>query len=205
MTSLLLVVLGAGTASASNWNPPPPPAPPQAEVATQAPQVMEEPSRWPGPRTFGLRAGIGGGTATAGVDAGNIGVTYLINDSMALSADLGLGLTATSGGGGANMALSALMAFYLGEPVKSLRIYVPLLFGVGIDSSATSSRSSTSVTTGSGVFQLALGSGIGAEYWLSKHFSFGAELMLRLMLSNFDPLVVHLGTLAPGVRATYYF
>jgi hypothetical protein len=55
------------------------------------------------------------------------------------------------------------------------------------------------------VFQLALGSGIGAEYWLSRHFSFGAELMLRLMLSNFDPLVVHLGTLAPGVRATYYF
>jgi len=80
---------------------------------------------------------------------------------------------------------------------------VPVLFGVGIDSAAASSRVTT--TSSAGVFQLAVGSGIGAEYWLSRHFSFGAELMLRLMLSNFDPLVVHLGTLAPGVRATYYF
>jgi hypothetical protein len=198
MTTLLMAVLSA----TATWNPPPPPAPPPDTVPSAEAQLPEEPSRWPGPKTFGLRAGIGGGTATAGVDAGNIGVTWLINDSMALSADLGLGLTATSTGGGANMALSALMAFYLGEPIKSLRIYVPVLFGVGIDSAA-SGRSTTTVSEG--VFQLALGSGIGAEYWLSKHFSFGAELMVRLMLSNFDPLVVHLGTLAPGVRATYYF
>ncbi len=202
MSSLVLTLV------LSAWSTPPPPpepaAPPVAS-AVVAPSPAEE-NRWPGAHTFGLRAGLGGGTATAGVEAGNVGVTYLLSDSLALNADLGLGLSASNGGGTATMAIDGLLAIYLGEPVRSLRVYVPLLFGVGIDSRpAVSSYATATTPAAEGVFQLALGAGVGAEYWFSKHFSFGAELMLRLLLANLDPLLVHLGTLTPGLRATYYF
>lgn len=160
----------------------------------------EEESRWPGAGAFGLRAGLGGGTGTGGIEAGNLGITYLVTDSLGLSVDLGLGLSTGGFGGTASFALDGALLFYFRDTAHAFRPYVPVLLGLGFELGRA-----TSTTAARGNFQLALGAGLGAEYWFSKHFSLAAELMVRVQFGSFDPLQVSFGTLTPGVRGTWFF
>jgi hypothetical protein len=200
MRNALFLVLVSSVAAAAA--PPPPPAPP----LTTPPMVRSENTIvWPGAGTFGLRIGWGGGTATAGIDVGNVGVKYLINDHLGLSVDLGLGLTASRLGSGASFALDGGVMFYLRSPAVALRPYFPLMLGLGIVGGNPAPSTTGIERPGYSTFQLAFAGGIGAEYWFSKHFSVAGELLLRLQMSNFDPVIVNLGTLAPGIHASFYF
>lgn len=172
----------------------PPPTPP--------PMVTESGGVWPGAGTFGLRIGWGGGTATAGMDIGNFGIEYLINDHLGLTVDLGLGLVASKLGSGASFALDGGVLFYLRQPGVSLRPYIPLMVGLGIVGGNPYNSTANAYYGG---FQFAFAAGVGAEFWFSKQFSVAGEVLLRLQMSNFDPVVINFGTLAPGIHGSFYF
>lgn len=191
---LLLPVLIASFAQAVPPAAPPPTPPPMVRQA--------EPVLWPGAGSFGLRVGWDGGTASGGVNVGNVGLKYLINDSLALSVDLGLGISASRVASGASFALDGGVMFYLRSPAAVLRPYFPLLAGVGlINSNSTNPTTPFSVST----FTMAIAGGFGAEFWIARYFSVAGELLVRLNISNFDPVVVSFGTFAPGIHATFYF
>jgi hypothetical protein len=182
---------------------PPPPPPPNVS----APVVSE--SRWPGAHAFGIRAGLGGGTATPGIDVGNVGVKFLLTDSLALSGDFGIGLSSGNGESSASFAVDAVMSIYFRGIEHDLRPYIPLLFGLGFGSrQAAPVYSSTGLllngTEMTSSFQLALGGGIGAEYFFAKSFSLAADLLVRLVVSS-TPITFGIGTLTPGIHATYWF
>jgi hypothetical protein len=179
--------------------PPPPPPPP----AVQAPPP-------PGAGSFGIRAGLGGSTATPGIDVGNVGAKFMVTDGIVISFDVGLGLTTSSGYSQASFAADAVLGLYLRSRPASLRPYVPILFGVGFASRTQQQLMQVGstvypVNTQTGGFSLAIGGGIGAEYWFSPSFSVAAELLLRLAATSLDPIAVQIGTLTPGVHATYWF
>jgi hypothetical protein len=156
--------------------------------------------RWPGAGHLGLRAGIGGSTATPGIDVGNVGIKYLATDKIAVSADLGLRIAASNSSSFADFAVDVAASFYLGDTGKNLRPYIPLVVGLGVVG-----QSNNFGGRGAGTFQLAFGGGVGAEYWFSQNFSIAADLVLRVGFANFNPLVVEIATLTPGVHATFYF
>ncbi len=186
-------------------------APPPLEVS-QPPAPPPQPSQppLPGAGSFGIRAGFGGSTATPGIDVGNVGMKLMVTDGMSLGLDVGVGLTAASGYSQASFAADAVLGIFLRPRGASLRPYVPLLFGVGFASRAqqqTVPVGTTTVTTTqtAGGISFAIGGGIGAEYWFAPSFSVAAELLLRLVATNLDPIAVSIGTLTPGIHATYWF
>lgn len=185
---------------------PPPPVPPP----TPPPMVVRnpEPSLWPGNGTFGIRVGWDGGTGTGGISVGNVGLKYLLNDNFALAFDLGVGISGSRTGSGASFAVDGGVLIYLRTPGVSLRPYFPLMLGVGILNSSATPTTTTPVdgrVYGYSYFHLAFAGGFGAEFWLHRNFSLAGELLLRLQMSSFDPVVVSFGTIAPGIHATFYF
>ncbi len=153
--------------------------------------------RWPGSGHIGIRAGVGGSTATPGIDVGNVGIKILATDNIAVSLDLGLQIGAVSGFSFANFGIDAAASFYLGDTSKNLRPYVPVVVGLGLVGNSFN-------RTG-GSFQLAFGGGFGAEYWFSRSFSLAADLVLRIGFPSFNPVAVEIRTLTPGIHATFYF
>jgi hypothetical protein len=160
-------------------------------------QETAESGRWPGAGHVGIRAGIGGSTATPGVDVGNVGVKILVTNSIALSFDLGLQIGASSGVSFANFGIDGAASFYLGDTSKNIRPYIPVVVGLGIVGN--------NFGRNSGAFQFAFGGGFGAEYWFSRNFSLAADLVLRAGFTNFNPVTVDIRTLTPGLHATFYF
>jgi hypothetical protein len=206
-TLLAGAVLVSSLVHAAPLDAAPPPPPPN--VTAPASPVSTE-SRWPGAHAFGLRAGLGGGTATPGVDVGNVGVKFLLTDSIALSGDFGIGLSSGGGASSASFAVDAVASIYFRGIEHDLRPYIPLLFGLGFGSqqaqpvySATGLLLNPGQNTGS--FQVALGGGIGAEYFFAKSFSLAADLLVRLLVTSSQPLTFNIGTLTPGIHATYWF
>lgn len=192
---LLMPVLFASLAQAAAPAAPPPTPPPMVRQA--------DPVLWPGAGTFGLRIGWDGGTASGGVNVGNVGLKYLINDNLGLTVDLGLGITASRIANGASFALDGGVMFYLRSPAAALRPYFPLIAGVGLINS--NSGASNPVPYSTSTFNFAFAGGFGAEFWIARYFSIAGELLVRLNISNFDPVVVGFGTFAPGIHATFYF
>ena len=167
--------------------------PPPQHTSSQA-------DRWPGAKSFGIRAGYGGSTATPGIDVGNVGIKVLLTDSLALDADLGLGIISSAHDSSSTFALDAGLDIYLGDAHRSLRPFIPLFFGLGVVNGTLAGDFG-----GGSQFQLALGGGFGAEYFFAKQFSVSAELLLGIHFIDFDPVTVAIGTVTPGVFATYYF
>lgn len=167
----------------------------------------------PGAGAFGIRAGFGGSTATPGIDVGNVGAKVFLTDTLALSADLGIGLLTGAGYSEATFAVDAVVGIYLRSRMVSVRPYVPLLVGLGFASTRSPLSGSgtgaipggSSAVSARGGLSLAAGAGIGAEYWFTPSFSCAAELMFRLEAVSLDPLVMQLGTVTPGIHATYWF
>src|SRR5438270_11855306 len=64
--------------------------------------------------TIGLEFGFptGGGRQSVGLGSSTIGVTYLLNDNMALRGDFGLEATLSSGGGPAAFTIGAGLRMY---------------------------------------------------------------------------------------------
>jgi len=198
MIETIAVLILAASKAAPNEVAPPPPSPPPTVTAPQPPPP-------PGAGTFGIRAGLGGSTATPGIDIGNVGAKFLVTDSIGLSVGVGFGLTSASGYSRAAFAADGVVSFYLRARPASLRPYVPVLFGVGFSSGRTQPVSTVYEDPG-GSFSLALGGGIGAEYWFSPSFSVAADLVVRLSATNFNSsLSIGINTLTPGVHATYWF
>lgn len=208
---LTAALLFSFSALAANDVAPPPPPPPQPAPA--APAGSREEYRWPGAHAFGIRAGLGGSTGTPGINVGNVGIKFLLTDNLALSADFGLGLSTGGGvyGGGASasFALDGLLAIYLRDAGQALRPYVPLLFGLGFSQVSQPIYNSAGQVIGQGTstgsFSLAAGAGIGAEYFLARNFSLAADLMIVLHIASVAPVGISIGTVTPGVHATYYF
>ena len=200
MRNAAVLVLFSSLASAAA-PPPPPPITPSAPPMVRS----ENTSVWPGNGSFGLRVGWGGGTATAGVDVGNVGLKYLINDNLALVADVGLGITGSRIGSGASFALDGGVLIYLRTPGVALRPYFPIMGGVGLINTQSVPMGVNDRVYSYSSFHLAFAAGVGAEFWLARWFSVAGELLLRLQVSNFDPVVVEFGTLSPGIHATFYF
>ncbi len=157
-----------------------------------------EAGRWPGAGHIGVRAGLGGSTATPGIDVGNVGIKVIATENIAVSIDLGLRIFTASFGSYADFGLDAAGSFYLGDSSKNLRPYIPVVVGLGVVGGNAAGR-------GAGTFQLAIGGGFGAEYFFSRNFSLAADLVLRIGFQSFNPLAVEIRTLTPGVHATYYF
>lgn len=176
----------------------------QAQESTLPPPPQHASSsqddRWPGAKTFGIRAGFGGSTDTPGINVGNVGLKVLLTDSLALKADLGLGIVSSAHDSSSTFALDAGLDIYLGDEHRSLRPYIPLFFGLGV----VNNNGNNGLNNGS-QFQIALGAGFGAEYFFAKQFSVSAELVLGIHFVDFDPVTVAIGTATPGVFATYYF
>ncbi len=204
LNALIAVAFCAARSAASEPAPAPPPPPPPQAQATTSPSAPP-----PGAGSFGIRAGFGGSTATPGIDVGNVGAKFLFTDSIGLSVDVGLGLTAASGYSQASFAADGVLSFYLRDRRSSLRPYVPVLFGIGFTNRSqeqTTATGTVTVTNGPlGSVSFALGGGIAAEYWFSPSFSVAAELMLRLSIGNFNAVAFDLSTLTPGIHATYWF
>ncbi|MBL8953030.1 MAG: hypothetical protein JNK82_19790 [Myxococcaceae bacterium] len=179
--------------------PPPPPPAVQASPPPAAPP--------PGAGAFGIRAGFGGGTATPGIEIGNVGAKFLVTDGISLAVDVGLGLTAASNYSQASFAADAVLGFYLRPRPASMRPYVPVLFGLGFSSRTTQTTTGGEVVVDPrvGGISVALGGGIGAEYWFSPSFSVAAELVLRISFGNFSAIAFNISTLTPGIHATYWF
>ena len=159
---------------------------------------------WPGSPKVGIRAGVAGSTGTAGIDAGNVGLKALLSDKVALVVDFGLNIQASGSATSASFALGRGANLYLNEPTSSLRPYIPVFLGFGvIGTPAIQTQFGT--IGGDQVFQMGLGAGLGAEYFVSKQFSISADLIMGVTFTRFDPFTVKIATVTPGVQVAYYF
>ncbi len=179
-------------------------APPPAEKPlTPPPEPPKASASGPRKGAFGLRAGFGGGGlpvlstgAGAVASAPTIGIRYLVQETLALDVDAGLGMGLVSGNAYVGFGLGLGVNAYMGSPGRPVRPFVGGAIGMG------------KLISGRGDdFFLSVAAGGGGEYWFADHFSVYARGMVGLspiLFSNSSvPIVV--ATFTPGLGATVYF
>ncbi|MHB1846218.1 MAG: hypothetical protein ACYCWW_15455 [Deltaproteobacteria bacterium] len=178
MKALLLPVVFAASAAFAQYAPPPQPPPPAAPATTSAQAEAGAPGFTAG--TLGLEFGLpaGGGPT--------IGGSYFLNPNGALRLDLGIG--ASFSPSPATFAFSVEVGYrdYLATFGKLRPFFQPSLF-VG-ETPPTGGSGNT------GAFDFALEGGVGAEYFILDHFSFGIETGLSLNFASNGITAVSLST-----------
>ena len=149
--------------------------------------------------SMGFEFGFPAGGGHFGVGTGStVGITYLMQDNMALRIDFGLDAVLSSGGGPAQVNIAAQLRLY---QLRRGPLNVFLWPGLAFVRTAPG---------GTGFNALVLAGGCGVEYFFADHFSVGGQLGLGLAFGNIggpagSSVEVELSTSTTGLFAAAYF
>ncbi len=116
------------------------------------------------------------------------GFTYFVADNLALRADLGLNITSANGAA-QQFSVEGGLRYYF----ASFEHFMPFVQpGVYVNNPAGAA--------GGNVIDLAVEAGLGGEYFITNHFSFGAMTGVALNM-KFDPTV--LATFTTGTSSVF--